>query len=73
MAKKYAEIQKAITGNETGLLDKQLKTLLAMETIKKTEPINSKGSKRKRFYKIMDNLMRFYFTFIYGQAGNSTA
>jgi len=52
------------------LLDKQLKTLLAMETIKKTEPINSKGSKKKRFYEIVDNLMRFYFTFIYGQAGS---
>ncbi len=67
--KKYTQIQDCIGGSETGLLDKQLKILLDMETIKKTEPINRKNDKKKQFYEITDNLMRFYFTFIFGSAG----
>ena len=67
--KKYSEIRSLIGGDETGLLDKQLKILLDMETIQKTNPINRKSDKRKQFYEITDNLMRFYFTFIFGSAG----
>jgi hypothetical protein len=55
--------------NENGLLDKQLKILLDMETIRKEEPINRKNDKKKQFYEIEDNLMRFYFAFIFGNAG----
>ncbi|NLT10167.1 MAG: AAA family ATPase [Ruminococcus sp.] len=67
--KKYTEIRDLIGNNETGLLDKQLKILLDMETIQKTEPINRRNDKKKQFYEIMDNLMRFYFSFIFGKAG----
>ena len=67
--KRYSEIRDIITSSETGLLDKQLKILLDMETIKKTEPINRRNDKKKQFYEIVDNLMRFYFTFIFGKAG----
>lgn len=67
--KKYSEIRDRIGGDETGLLDKQLKILLDMETIRKTEPINRKNDKKKQFYEITDNLMRFYFSFIFGAAG----
>lgn len=67
--KKYSDIRALIGGDETGLLDKQLKILLDMETIQKTNPINRKGDRRKQFYEITDNLMRFYFTFIFGSAG----
>ena len=70
--KKYSEIRSRIGGDETGLLDKQLKILLDMETIQKTNPINRKSDKRKQFYEITDNLMRFYFTFIFGSAGTIT-
>ena len=41
-----------------------------METIRKTEPINRKNDKKKQFYEITDNLMRFYFSFIFGVAGS---
>lgn len=51
------------------MLDKQLKILLDMETIQKTAPINRRNDKKKQFYEIVDNLMRFYFTFIFGKAG----
>ncbi len=70
--KKYTEIRNRIGGDETGLLDKQLKILLDMETIQKTEPINRKSDKKKQFYEITDNLMRFYFSFIFGSAGTIT-
>ena len=67
--KKYTEIRDRLGGSETGLLDKQLKILLDMETIQKTEPINRRNDKKKQFYEITDNLMRFYFLFIFGTAG----
>ena len=67
--KKYTEIRDRIGCEETGLLDKQLKILLNMETIQKTEPINLRNDKKKQFYEITDNLMRFYFSFVFGVAG----
>ncbi len=67
--KRYSEIREKIANSETGLLDKQLKILLDMETIQKTEPINRRNDKKKQFYEIVDNLMRFYFTFIFGKTG----
>ena len=67
--KKYSEIRSMLGGNDTGLLDKQLKILLDMETIQKTKPINRNNDKKKQFYEIIDNLMRFYFTFIFGAGG----
>lgn len=67
--KKYTEIRDRMGSSETGLLDKQLKILLDMETIRKTEPINRRNDKKKQFYEITDNLMRFYFSFIFGMAG----
>ena len=70
--KKYAEIRNQLGNHETGLLDKQLKILLDMETIRKTEPINRRDDRKKQFYEITDNLMRFYFSFIFGSAGTIT-
>ena len=67
--KKYTEIREQLGSSETGLLDKQLKILLDMETIQKTEPINRRNDRKKQFYAITDNLMRVYFSFIFGMAG----
>lgn len=67
--KRYSEIADALKINENGLLEKQLKILLNMETIEKTEPINRRNDKKKKFYGIVDNLMRFYFAFIFGYSG----
>lgn len=67
--KRYAEIRDLLGNSETGLLDKQLKILLDMETIRKTAPINRKNDKKKQFYEIEDNLMRFYFTFMFARTG----
>lgn len=67
--KRYSEIADSLKSEDTGLLEKQLKILQNMETIRKTEPINQQESKKKKFYEITDNLMRFYFSFIFGSAG----
>lgn len=64
--KKYSEIRNSLGGEDTGLLDKQLKALLNMETIAKVSPINRQNDRKKQFYTINDNLMRFYFTFVFG-------
>ena len=63
--KRYREIQGLLGMQDSGLLDKQLKNLIAMETVIKTEPINKTGDKKKQFYEIKDNLMRFYFAYIF--------
>ena len=63
--KKYSEIQNFLGMADSGLLDKQLKALLNMETITKTFPINKPNDKKKQFYEIKDNLMRFYFSYIF--------
>lgn len=70
--KRYSEISNWLGTSENGLLDKQLKILLDMETIKKYEPINKPNDKKKQFYEIVDNLMRFYFAFIFGNSGTIT-
>ena len=70
--KRYSEISNWMKGTENGLLDKQLKILLDMEAVRKVEPINRQGDKKKQFYEIVDNLMRFYFAFIFGNAGRIT-
>ncbi len=68
--KKYSEIagETGITG--TGTLDKQLKNLIRMDVIQQTSPINRRDDRRKTFYEITDNLVRFYYTYVY--AGKDT-
>ena len=63
--KRYKEIVNALNMTDTGLLDKQLKNLLGMEAIVKNFPINKMNDKKKQFYEIKENLLMFYFTFIF--------
>ncbi len=65
--KRYSDILSFLNENNTGLLDKQLKNLVSMETINKISPINRKSDARKQFYEIKDNLMRFYFSYIFSR------
>jgi len=67
--KKYSEIVMYLNTRDSGLLDKQLKNLINMDTIDKVYPINKSGDKKKTFYSIHDNLMRFYFAYIFGREG----
>lgn len=62
---KYSEILSDLNEKDNGYLDKQIKHLINMETISKLNPINKQNDKKKTFYEINDNLMRFYFAFIF--------
>ena len=63
--KRYSEIVSSLGVSDNGLLDKQLKYLISMEAIQKVFPINRPNDKKRQFYQIKDNLMRFYFTYIF--------
>ena len=63
--KKYNEIESKLGLNNNGLLSKQLNVLLDMEIVKKVYPINQKEDRKKAYYEINDNLLRFYYAYIY--------
>lgn len=63
--KKYSELLTSLGESNNGLLDKQLKHLISMDEIQKVFPINKPIDKKKQFYVINDNLVRFYFTYVY--------
>ncbi len=63
--RRFKEIFSLVGFEDSSLLDKQLKNLLNMETISKVVPINAGDDKKKKFYEINDNLMRFYFTYVF--------
>ena len=63
--KKYTELERALQANSNGSLAKQMKALLATEMISQLFPINRPDDSKKRFYEINDNLLRFWFAYIY--------
>ena len=63
--KKYGEIENKLGMKNNGLLSKQLASLLRMEIISKTFPINRPDDNKKTAYEINDNLLRFYYAFVY--------
>ena len=63
--KKYTEIENLVNLKSNGNLDKQLKNLIEMEVIRKVFPINKRNDKKKTFYEISDNLVRFYYQYVY--------
>ncbi len=63
--KKYGEIEDKLGMKNNGLLSKQLASLLRMEIISKTYPINRPDDNKKTAYEINDNLLRFYYAFVY--------
>ena len=64
---RYSQIEDTLDMTSNGLLTKQLNQLISMETIRKVSLINKPGDKKKQFYEINDNLIRFYFTCIFGK------
>jgi len=64
-SKKYGEIEAMLGMKNNGLLSKQLSSLLNMEIISKQFPINKSDDKKKTSYELCDNLLRFYYAFVY--------
>ena len=63
--KRYTELESKLGANKTGNLSKQLKSLTDLEIIRRSAPINKPGDAKKTSFEINDNLMRFYYTFVY--------
>lgn len=63
--KKYGAIEEKLGMPANGLLSKQLKSLLELDVIAKTNPINRQTDNKKTAYEISDNLLRFYYAFVY--------
>lgn len=61
---RFSEIEDLMSGDVSGTLDRSLKRLIGMGILDKVSPINKKNDKKKTFYEIKDNLLRFYFTYI---------
>ncbi len=63
--KKYTEIEEKLNMTSNGLLSKQMKNLLNMELVSKVAPINKQNDSRKIRYEITDNLLRFFYAYVY--------
>ena len=63
--KKYSEISAQTRINTAGVLDKQLKNLIRMDILERRVPINRSDDRKKVFYEIGDNLVRFYYSYIF--------
>lgn len=68
---RFSEIESRIGGNTNGGLARQLKYLLDMEIIRKVSPINKPDDKKKTYYEISNNLVRFYYTYLAPFAGRN--
>jgi len=69
---RYSEIEKALKPSSSGLLDKYLKALCAIDVIGKTAPINAPNDPQKTFYEIKDNLTRFYYAYVFQNSSQLT-
>lgn len=63
--KKHKDIEAGLGMESNGLLSKHLKTMVDMELLSKKYPINATDDKKKVFYEINDNLLRFYYAYVY--------
>ena len=63
--KRYGEIESQLRIEKNGLLSKQIKPLLNMGIVNKKYPINRPDDNKKVFYEINDNLLRFYYSYVY--------
>jgi len=62
---KYSEIENKLGMKNNGLLSKQIASLLRMEIVTKTFPINKPDDNKKCAYEVNDNLLRFYYSYVY--------
>lgn len=63
--KRYREIEDKLGIESNGKLSKQLNSLIDMNFVKKIYPINRPSDKKKARYEMQDNLLRFYYSYIY--------
>lgn len=62
---KYSDILKSLSMNKGSSPAYPLKKLIEMDVIKKVSPINDKNNKKRTFYSFKDNLIHFYYRYIF--------
>ena len=65
--KSYSDIQSKLIGKSSSYAAERLSILESMGIITKTAPINDFENKKKIRYEIRDNLLRFYYTYIFSK------
>lgn len=63
--KRYTEIEDALRVKKTGNLAKQIKALTDLEILSRNIPISKPNDNKKATYELNDNLLRFYYAFVY--------
>ena len=66
-SKKYKEIEDQTHITTSGLLDKRLKKLSELNIIDTKYLIGRDNDKRKKYYEIKDNLLKFYYAYVFRQ------
>ena len=61
----YTEIKNKVDPSNTGNLARLLDKFTSNEAIRKVSPINHKDERKRTFYRLSENLLRFYFTYVY--------
>lgn len=61
---RFSEIEARLGGDTNGGLARQMRYLLDLEIIRKVAPINKPNDKKKTYYEISNNLVRFYYTYL---------
>lgn len=62
---KYSDILSRISQDEQGRPAYALARLQDMGILRKVEPINAKGNKKRTFYAFGDNLVHFYYRYVF--------
>lgn len=65
--KKYSEIESHVDTQKTGKIVKSLKSLVNIKILKKPYPMNKMNDDKKAYYETNDNVLRFFYTYIYGK------
>ena len=65
--KRYTTIEEHSHITTSGLLDKKLTKLLDLGIIETIFPIGMESDKRKKYYQIKDNLLKFYYAYVFRQ------
>lgn len=63
--KNYSDIQSKLTGRSNGYAAERLSVLESMGVVRKDAPINDPDNKKRTRYEICDNLLRFYYAYVF--------
>lgn len=66
-SKRYKDIKEQAHIETAGLLDKKLTKLLELDIIDVKYPIGKEEDKTKKYYQIKDNLLKFYYAYVFRQ------